>query len=131
MRLSLLLAALLLTAAPAAAQREPEWRQAAEAEILLHPYRYEPQVIRLEAGRPVRLEFVNNGRATLSFGAEAFFHAARVRGRDASAVRDGHLTLAPGERRAIALVPAAGRYPVRSRFLLQRLRGMSATIIVE
>lgn len=125
-------AALALAApAPAAAQREPEWRAAPEAEILLHPFIYEPSVIRLDAGRPVRLHFVNNGRATLSFSAPAFFRAARVRGRDARALSGGSLRLAPGERRTVALVPAAGRYRARSANLTHRLRGMSALIVVE
>ncbi|MEA3012102.1 MAG: hypothetical protein QOD42_647 [Sphingomonadales bacterium] len=130
-RLLLAFAALLLLAAPAAAQREPEWRIAVEADILLHPFRYEPRVIRLAADRPVKLHFVNNGRANLSFSAPGFFAAARVRRRDALWVRGGRLHLAPGERRTIALVPAAGRYRARSSYLLHRLRGMSAEIIVE
>jgi plastocyanin len=133
MRFALLafFAALLSVAAPAAAQREPEWRIAVEVDILLHPFRFEPREIRLEAGRPVKLRFVNNGRANLSFSAPDFFRAARVRRRDADLVRRGGLRLAPGERRTVALVPAPGRYRARSGYLLHRLRGMSAVIVVE
>jgi plastocyanin len=130
-RLLLAFAALLLFAAPAAAQREPEWRTAAEADILLHPFRYEPAVIRLAAGVPVKLHFVNNGRANLSFSARDFFAAARVRRRDARWLQGGGFRLAPGERRTIALVPAPGHYRARSTYLLHRLRGMNAEIIVE
>ena len=130
-RLLLALAALLFVAGPAAAQREPEWRIAVEVDILLHPFRYEPRVIRLEAGRPIKLRFVNNGRANLSFSAPDFFRAAQVRRRDAHWLRGGGFRLAPGERRTIALVPAPGRYRARSAFVLHRLRGMSAQIIVE
>lgn len=125
------LAALLLAGAPAAAQREPEWRTAVEADILLHPFRYEPREIRLAAGVPVKLRFVNNGRANLSFSAPDFFAAARVRRRDARWLRGGGFRLAPGERRTIALVPAPGRYRARSAYLMHRLRGMSAEIVVE
>jgi hypothetical protein len=131
MRFALVALAAFLLAAPAAAQREPEWRIAVEADILLHPFRFEPRVIRLAAGRPVKLHFVNNGRANLSFSAPDFFAAARVRRRDAPWVRGGRLHLAPGERRTIALVPAPGRYRARSGYLLHRLRGMSAEIVVE
>jgi hypothetical protein len=130
-RLLLAFAALLLLAAPAAAQREPEWRIATEVDILLHPFRYEPREIRLVAGRPIKLRFVNNGRANLSFSAPDFFRAARVRRRDARGLGGGGFRLAPGERRTIALVPAAGRYRARSAFLLHRLRGMTALIVVE
>lgn len=121
----------LLFAAPAAPQREPEWRTAPEADVILHPFVYEPRVIRLEAGRPVRLRFVNNGRAALSFSAPAFFAAARIRGRDRDGLDGGRIRLAPGERRIVALVPAPGRYRARSANLTHRLRGMSALILVE
>jgi len=129
MRLALLLLALLLTV-PAAAQ-QPEWRTAREYDVLLRPHAYEPREIRLAAGRPVRLRFVNQGQATYSFAAEDFFRSARIRSRDAEVVADGRLRLAPGERRVIALVPAPGRYRARSGNLIHRLLGMSALIVVE
>lgn len=129
MRLAFALTALLL-ATPAAAQ-EPEWRAAAEYDVLVSPFDYEPETIRLEAGRPVKLRFVNQGRGTYSFAAPGFFAAARLRSGDAEHVAGGKLVLAPGERRTIALVPAPGRYRARSGNLVHRLLGMSAEIIVE
>jgi hypothetical protein len=131
MRLATLALAGLILAAPANAQGEPEWRAAPEADIILHPFEYEPRLIRLDAGRPVKLRFVNNGRAGLSFSAPGFFRAARLRRSDAGAVAGGRLRLGPGERRTIALVPAPGRYRARSANLLHRLRGMTALIVVE
>lgn len=129
MRLLLVLCALLL-AAPTAA-REPEWRTAPEYDVLLRPWAFEPDPIRLPAGRPVKLRFVNQGQATFSFSAGSFFRAAQVRSGDSEAVDDGSIRLRPGERRTIALVPAPGRYRARSGNLLHRLLGMSVTIIVE
>ena len=123
--------ALLLAIAPAQAAQEPDWRQASEYDVLLEPFGYQPRVIRLEAGRPVRLRFVNSGQASLSFRAPDFFRSARVRSRDSDLVSGGGFRLAPGERRTIALVPVRGRYRMRSANLVHRLRGMSATIIVE
>ena len=128
---SILLLAALLAAAPAAAQRAPEWRTAPEEDVLLRPFAYEPSVIRLRAGQPVKLRFVNQGRATLGFSAPGFFAAARIRPRDRSMLRGGNLRLAPGERITIALVPAPGRYRARSRNLSHRILGMSALILVE
>ncbi len=122
---------LVLAAAPAAAQREPEWRTAPEYDVLLRPFAYEPRTIRLEAGRPVRLRFVNEGRATHSFFAPRFFHEARLRRGDGDLATSGRFRLAPGERRTIALVPARGRYPVRSYNFAQQALGMRALIIVE
>ena len=126
-----LLLALVLLAAPAAAQREPEWRTAPEYDVLLRPFAYEPREIRLVAGRPVRLRFVNAGRATHSFSARAFFRAAQLRAGDGDLVRTGLFRLAPGERRTIALVPARGRYAVRSANVAQWALGMRAVIVVE
>jgi hypothetical protein len=131
MRLALLAFAAVLLAAPAAAQRQPEWRTAVQAQILLHPFRYEPREIRLTAGRPVLLEFDNNGWANLSFRAPRFFAAALVRRRDRHYLVNGGFRLAPGERLSIALVPARGRYRAYSGYLLHRLRGMTARITVE
>ena len=129
MRLWPLLLALLV-AVPAAAQ-QPEWRTAREYEILLRPWGYDPAPIRLEAGRPVKLRLINQGQATFSFDADDFFRAARVRPGDADAVADGHIRLAPGEVRTIALVPAAGRYRAHSGNWIHRVLGMSVRIIVE
>ena len=129
MRLRLLIAALLL-AVPAAAQ-EPEWRIAPEYDVLRRAFDYEPETIRLEAGRPVKLRFVNQGQATFSFSAPDFFRSARLRSGDSELAADGHFRLAPGEQRTIALVPAPGRYRARSGNFIHRLLGMTATIIVE
>ncbi len=129
MRRLLLLFSAFLLCAPALAQ-EPEWRAASEYDVLLRPWAYEPNPIRLEAGRPVKLRFVNQGQSTHSFSAREFFRAARIRSGGNDLV-DGQFRLAPGERRTIALVPAPGRYRVRSGNIVQRLLGMSAVIIVE
>ena len=122
---------LVLLAAPAAAQREPEWRTAPEYDVLLRPFAYEPRLIRLTAGRPMRLRFVNAGRATHSFQAPAFFRAARLRRGDGDLVMTGRFRLGPGERRTVALVPARGRYAVRSFNAAQSALGMRAVIVVE
>lgn len=130
-RLLLLLA--LIFAAPAAAQQapEPEWRQAVEEQVLIQLGAFEPNPLRLEAGRPTRLIFYNSSRTPLSFEAESFFRSAQIRAGDADLVRDGGLVLRPGETRQVALIPRPGRYRLRSGNWLRRLFGMSALIIVE
>jgi plastocyanin len=129
MRSLLLPLALLLLAA--AQPPEPEWRTAVEHDVLLRPWAYEPKIIRLPAGQPVRLQFVNQSRATMEFGARDFFRAARLRPRDGDIAARGGFRLAPGERRAVELVAAPGRYRARSFNILHRLLGMSAEIVVE
>lgn len=120
----------LIIAAPSVAQ-EPEWRTAEEYDVLLEPFGYEPQLIRLEAGKPVKLRFVNQGQGTYSFSAREFFRASQVHAGDADVVVRGALRLSPGERRTIALVPAPGRYHVRSTNVFHRVLGMTGQIIVE
>ena len=130
--LLLSLAALLLVAAqPSVPAPEPEWHAAIEHDVLLRPWAYEPKVIRIPAGQPVRLRFVNQSPATMAFGARDFFRAARMRPRDADVAARGGFRLAPGERRAIDLVAPPGRYRARSFNLVHRLLGMSAEIVVE
>lgn len=131
MRLALLAFSSFLLAAPSGQQREPEWRTAVEQDILLHPFRYEPREIRLPAGTPVLLQFVNNGQAMLSFRSPRFFAAAQIRRDDRRRLQDGGFRLAPGARLRIALVPARGHYVAYSGYIVQRLRGMTARIIVE
>ena len=131
MRRLLPLLCLLVLAAPATAQREPEWRASREVEVLVHPFAYAPRTILLRAGEPVRLRFLNQGQGTYSFSAEAFFRASDVRGGDAAAVQGGNVRLAPGERRVIALVPRAGRYSMRSPNMVHWALGMRGEIIVE
>jgi len=127
----LLICLFLLLAAPAAAQPEPEWRTAVEYDVLLRPWAYEPKLIRLPAGRPVRLRFVNQSRATMAFSAPAFFRSARLRPRDGDIARRGGFRLAPGERRTVALVAARGRYGAHSSNFLHRLLGMHGEIVAE
>jgi hypothetical protein len=129
MRLLLLpLAAFFLAASQ---PPEPEWRTAVEQDVLLRPWAYEPRLIRLPAGRPVRLHFVNQGRTAMAFGARAFFRAARLRPRDGDIAARGGFSLAPGEERSVDLVAPPGRYRARSFNILHRLLGMSAEIVVE
>ena len=131
MRLALLAISAGFLAAPATEQREPEWRTAVEQDILLHPFRYEPRDIHLPAGRPVLLQFVNNGQANLSVRAPRFFAAAQVRRGDRHRLQNGGFRLAPGARLRISLVPARGQYHAWSGYFIQRLRGMTARIVVD
>ena len=120
----------LLAAMPASAE-EPEWRDAPEYDVLMRPFDYEPPTIRLTAGTPVKLLFINQGQATFSFSAAPFFRASRIRSGDLALVGDGQFEVGPGDHRVIALIPAPGRYRARSSNLVHRALGMSAEIIVE
>ena len=124
-----LLASLSLIAAPAAAQTE--WRQAREVDVLLSNLDIQPETIRLRAGEPVRLRFVNNSHIPHSFSAGGFFKASQYRNRDKGAIGGGSVEIGPGDTREVVLVPAKGRYSARCSNLFHRVMGMSARIIVE
>jgi plastocyanin len=124
----LLLPLALLLAAPAAAQ---DWRMAPEYDVLLTTYDIQPGEIRLKAGEPVRLRFVNTTNQGLTFSAGGFFRSAQLRRRDSSLVQGGSIVVPPLSTRTVVLVPKAGRYKANGANLLHRLLGMSGKIIVE
>jgi hypothetical protein len=128
MRRLAFLFALAALAIPASAQ---EWPRAPEYDVLLTSYDIQPEVIRLAAGEPVRLRFVNNSHQRHDFTAPGFFRAARLRRSDMNVVKGGSIRVGPLSTRTIALVPRAGRYRVASRDIRQRVLGMHARIIVE
>jgi plastocyanin len=126
-RLALFLS-LLLVAVPAGAQ---EWRTAPEYDVLLTSYAIQPRVLRLKAGEPVRLRFVNNSNEPHRFAASAFFRRADLRERDRGLVRRGSIDLAPLSEESLVLVPRAGRYRMSGGGLAQRVLGMRGRIVVE
>jgi hypothetical protein len=124
----LLLPLALLLASPAGAQ---DWRMAPEYDVLLTTYDIQPGEIRLKAGEPVRLRFVNSTNQGLSFSAGSFFRDAQLRRRDSGIVKGGSIEVPALSTRTVVLVPKAGRYKATGANLLHRLLGMSGRIIVE
>ncbi|HEX8467055.1 MAG TPA: hypothetical protein VF620_04545 [Allosphingosinicella sp.] len=118
----------LFLVSPAAAQ---EWRMAPEYDVLLTTYDIQPGEIRLKAGEPVRLRFVNNSNQGLKFSAGDFFRDSKLRRRDSALVKGGSLEVPALSTRTLVLVPKAGRYRATGANLLHRLLGMSGRIIVE
>lgn len=104
---------------------------APEYDVLLSTYDIQPGEIRLKAGEPVRLRFVNTSNQGLTFSAGGFFRAAQLRRRDSAIVRGGAVAVPALSTRTIVLVPKAGRYKAQGANLLHRLLGMSGRIIVE
>lgn len=114
-------AALILSTA-AAAQRTPVQT------IALYSYGYAPNPIRLAAGRPVMLHFVNRAGNGHDFTAPRFFSSSRIL---AGHVMEGEVHLRSGASTSVTLVPAAGRYKVHcSRFFHKQL-GMKGEILVQ
>ena len=96
--------------------------------IEMQSYSYNPSPIRLEAGKPVMLQFVNHASKGHDFTAREFFAASRIlQGQ----VRDGDVEVAGGRAKALKLIPAAGTYKVHCGHPFHSMLGMKSVIIVR
>jgi plastocyanin len=125
---------LVLTAGviPDAARSQPSQTTAAPQEIVirLSSFAYDPDPLRLRAGVPVRLRFVNESNGGHNFVAPAFF-AASVFAPGVSPPPDGKVEVAKGSTVELTLTPRApGTYPVRCSHFLHSFFGMTGTIVV-
>lgn len=130
MRVPLTLAFLTLAAAPAAAQA-PDWAHAARVDVTLANFSYAPATIHLKAGQPVVLHLVNSASGGHDFTAVQFFEAAAIRPQDRKRVEEGEVELAGHQSADIALVPKAGRYPLKCSHSFHKMFGMSGEIVVD
>lgn len=96
--------------------------------ITLTSYAYNPSPLRLAAGQPVTLNFVNRAGKSHDFTAPEFFAHARI--LSGSAPR-GRIELKGGATARITLVPAAGTYAVHCSHFLHSSFGMRAQIFVN
>ena len=122
---SLRLAAAAIAAA-ALASSAPA--QPAGQVIQVYSYGFAPQPIRLAAGRPVTLTFVNQSGSSHDFSAHGFFSRARILSGDAS---QGEVDLPPHQSRTVTLVPASGTYHAHCSHFFHKQMGMSDLIIVN
>jgi uncharacterized cupredoxin-like copper-binding protein len=125
LRLPLAAAAFL---AAAAAPSSPDWSHAQRVEVRLANFSFAPGNIHLRAGQPVVLHLVNSASGGHDFTAPAFFAAAQLRGPP---VPRGRVELSGGQSRDIALVPKAGRYPLKCTHSFHKMFGMSGEIVVD
>lgn len=96
--------------------------------IYVQSYAYAPSPIRLQAGRPVTLQFVNRSGKGHDFTARKFFRSARIlSGR----VGDGEIDLGAGQGTRVTLIPATGRYPVHCGRPFHKALGMRSEILVQ
>lgn len=124
------LALALLLAAPAAAA-SPDWGHAARVDVTLSNFAYAPRTIHLRAGQPVVLHLVNAASGGHDFTAKQFFAAAVLRPQDRSGIRNGSIELRAHQSRDVALVPRAGRYPLKCTHSFHKMFGMAGEIVVD
>jgi plastocyanin len=111
----------LTLVAPAAAQTP------AAQTIDVRSYSFAPAPIRLAAGKPVTLTFVNNSGSGHDFTAKDFFaHSAITSG----AAPGGKIELKGHETKTITLVPRAGTYEAHCSHFLHASMGMHDQIVV-
>jgi plastocyanin len=120
-RLAAAAALALLSTAPAPAQPT-------RYVVQVWSFGFAPHPIRLPAGRPVTLTFVNQSGSSHDFSAEGFFRNATITAGDAPG---GEVELRPHETKAITLTPRAGTYGAHCSHFFHKQLGMSDVIIVS
>lgn len=99
--------------------------------VKLSNFRFSPNIIHLRVGVPVVLRLENNASGGHNFSAPQFFAAARLDAASTAQVRRGTVEVPKHNRLDVALIPAAGRYPVKCTHTLHSTFGMTGTIIVD
>jgi plastocyanin len=95
--------------APISAQTQPN-----KVEIVLANFNFTPSDIRLVAGRPVTLQFVNQGSGGHNFTAPEFFAAAIMDAATRAKLgKKGVVELAKSEGMEVTVTPKAGSYKVK------------------
>jgi plastocyanin len=108
--------------APALAQ------QPANVTIQVYSYGFLPHPIRLAAGRPVTLRFVNSSGSSHDFTATTFFANSKVTSGSAA---EGEVELGPHETKTVTLIPHTGTYHAHCSHFFHKQMGMSDEIIVS
>ena len=126
-KLHMLAAAALapLIALPAQAQTTAS---PAQYGVTLSSYAYSPKPIRLTAGQPVTMVFVNRSGSGHDFTAREFFAASKITG---GAAPGGEIELRGGETKSLTLIPARGTYRVHCGHFMHSAFGMTDQIIVQ
>ena len=118
----------IAVAALAMAIGAPAPAQPAAQTIVMSNFRYSPPAIRLAAGRPVILTFVNRSGGGHDFTAKAFFASSTI---IAGAAPGGEVEVRGGASKSITLIPRAGTYAAHCGHFLHTPMGMRGTIVVN
>jgi plastocyanin len=105
----------------------PAPAQPAQVQVQVWSYGFLPRPIRLAAGRPVTMTFVNRSNSGHDFSAHDFFRHARI---TSGAVPENEIDLGPYETKTITLVPTRGTYEAHCSHFFHKQMGMSDAILV-
>jgi uncharacterized cupredoxin-like copper-binding protein len=128
MRYALLMAApLALLVAQSATPQAPS-----TINVQLSNFKFNPNTIVLDHGRPYVLRLHNASDGGHDFAAPTFFAASMVAAEDRRLVTEGEVEVPPGQVREVRLTaPAAGTYKLKCTHSMHKLFGMSGTIVVR
>ncbi|HTW51108.1 MAG TPA: cupredoxin domain-containing protein [Stellaceae bacterium] len=109
----LLVAALLLGAAPAGA-RAADWSKAQKITVATVEYAFRPADLTFHAGKPYRLHLENKGKETHEFTAPDFFKTLDMRNPDMTGPDRQEIVLQPGDKKDFYFVAKqAGSFDLR------------------
>ena len=117
---------LALTASSAMAQ------STATVPVQLSNYRFTPNQIVLQHGRPYVLSLTNAAEGGHNFASPSFFAAASVAAADQALIKKGSVEVPAGQVREIHFVaPGPGQYDLKCTHFLHAGFGMKGTIVVQ
>jgi len=120
------LSLLFLASSPTPAQAP------ATVQVQLASFKFTPNTIVLDHGRPYVLRLVNVSGDGHDFTSPAFFAAAAIAPNDRHWIQAGEVEVPPGQVREIRLTaPAAGTYKLKCTHSFHKMFGMSGKIIVR
>lgn len=122
------LARFLVVAMLSVASISPATAQSDAQTILVWSFGFAPNPIRLVAGQPVTLTFVNRSGSNHDFVAHTFFGRSTI---IAGAASEGEIDLPPHATKTITLIPRAGNYSAHCSHFFHKQLGMSDQIIVN
>jgi uncharacterized cupredoxin-like copper-binding protein len=100
--------------------------------VQLSNFKFTPNTIVLDHGRPYVLRLANIASGGHDFTASEFFAAATVAPADRRFVQEGEIEVPSGQVREIHLTaPAAGTYKIKCSHSFHKMFGMSGRIIVR
>lgn len=95
--------------------------------IDVRSFAFTPTPIRLAAGKPVTLSFVNASGSSHDFTAKEFFASSKI---TAGAAPEGEIELKGHESKSITLIPRAGTYNAHCSHFMHAAMGMHTQIVV-
>jgi uncharacterized cupredoxin-like copper-binding protein len=100
--------------------------------VQLSNFKFTPNTIVLDHGRPYVLRLVNVASGGHDFTASQFFAVATVAPADRRFIQEGEVEVPPGQVREIHLTaPATGTYKLKCSHSFHKMFGMSGEIIVR